>query len=68
MPTARDRESNDRHFSAIDQTAIDLAIKRTSVVTYRQHAYEKFNISRQNELVALINNLRLEAAGAIQAA
>jgi hypothetical protein len=37
----------------IDQTAIDLAIKHTSVVTYRQRAYDKLDISRQNELVAL---------------
>jgi DNA-binding CsgD family transcriptional regulator len=43
----------------IDRTAADLAIKRTSVVTYRQRAYEKLNISRQNELVALVNNLRV---------
>jgi DNA-binding CsgD family transcriptional regulator len=52
----------------IDQTAIDLAIKRTSVVTYRQRAYEKLDISRQNELVALINNLRLVNAAVVQAA
>jgi DNA-binding CsgD family transcriptional regulator len=43
----------------IDRTAADLAIKRTSIVTYRQRAYEKLNISRQNELVALVNNLRV---------
>ena len=42
----------------IDRTASDLSIKRTSVVTYRQRAYEKLSISRQNELVALVNNLR----------
>jgi len=52
----------------IDQTAVDLAIKRTSVVTYRQRAYEKLDISRQNELVALVNNLRLESAAAVRAA
>ena len=52
----------------IDQTAVDLAIKRTSVVTYRQRAYEKLNISRQNELVALVNNLRLGNAVVVQAA
>jgi DNA-binding CsgD family transcriptional regulator len=52
----------------IDQTAIDLAIKRTSVVTYRQRAYGKLHISRQNELVALVNNLRLGNAVMVQAA
>ena len=52
----------------IDQTAVDLAIKRTSVVTYRQRAYEKLNISRQSELVALVNNLRLGNAVVVQAA
>jgi DNA-binding CsgD family transcriptional regulator len=44
----------------IDRTAVDLAIKRTSVVTYRQRAYEKLNVSRQSELIALVNNLRFE--------
>lgn len=52
----------------IDRTALDLAIKRTSVVTYRQRAYEKLNISRQNELVALINNVRFDDATGAQAA
>jgi DNA-binding CsgD family transcriptional regulator len=47
----------------IDGTASDLAIQRTSVVTYRQRAYAKLNISRQNELVALVNNLRREGNG-----
>ena len=28
------------------------------VVTYRQRAYQKLGISRQNELVALVNNMR----------
>lgn len=32
--------------------------KKNSVVTYRQRAYQKLGISRQNELVALVNNLR----------
>ena len=48
----------------IDGTALDLDIKRTSVVTYRQRAYAKLNISRQNELVALVNNLRSNAVSA----
>jgi DNA-binding CsgD family transcriptional regulator len=52
----------------IDQTAVELAIKRTSVVTYRQRAYEKLNISRQTELVALVNNLRFDGAAAVQPA
>jgi DNA-binding CsgD family transcriptional regulator len=49
----------------IDGTAIDLAIKRTSVVTYRQRAYEKLNISRQNELIALVNNLRFDNVASV---
>jgi DNA-binding CsgD family transcriptional regulator len=52
----------------IDRTAVDLAIKRTSVITYRQRAYEKLNISRQNELLALVNNLRFDSAAAVRAA
>jgi DNA-binding CsgD family transcriptional regulator len=52
----------------IDRTALDLAIKRTSVVTYRQRAYEKLNISRQNELVALVNNLRFDNTAGSQVA
>lgn len=52
----------------IDRTARDLTIKRTSVVTYRQRAYEKLNISRQHELVALLNNMRFKAGSGIEAA
>jgi DNA-binding CsgD family transcriptional regulator len=44
----------------IEGTALDLDIRKTSVVTYRQRAYQKLGISRQNELVALVNNLRSE--------
>ena len=43
----------------IDRTAEDLAIKRTSIVTYRQRAYYKLDVSRQNELVALMNGMRV---------
>lgn len=39
-------------------TAAELNIKSTSVITYRQRAYEKLKISRQGELVALIHQLR----------
>jgi DNA-binding CsgD family transcriptional regulator len=46
----------------IEGTALDLNIQKTSVVTYRQRAYQKLGISRQNELVALVNNLRPERA------
>lgn len=53
---------------SIDRTALDLAIKRTSVVTYRQRAYEKLNIARQNELVALVNNLCFNTAADVRAA
>jgi DNA-binding CsgD family transcriptional regulator len=42
----------------IEGTALDLSIRKTSVITYRQRAYQKLGISRQNELVALVNNLR----------
>jgi DNA-binding CsgD family transcriptional regulator len=42
----------------IEGTALDLAIKRSSVITYRQRAYQKLGVSRQNELIALINNIR----------
>ena len=52
----------------IDGTATDLAIKRTSVVTYRQRAYEKLNITRQNELMALVNNLCFNTASNMRAA
>lgn len=45
----------------IEETAIDLGIERTSVITYRQRAYRKLGISRQNELVALISNMRVSA-------
>jgi DNA-binding CsgD family transcriptional regulator len=45
----------------IEGTALDLDIRQTSVITYRQRAYQKLGISRQNELVALVNNLRPEA-------
>ena len=45
----------------IEGTALDLNIRQTSVITYRQRAYQKLGISRQNELVALVNNLRPEA-------
>ena len=46
----------------IEGTALDLNIRKTSVVTYRQRAYEKLGISRQTELVALVNNLRADGA------
>jgi DNA-binding CsgD family transcriptional regulator len=44
--------------STILDTATDLHIKNTSVITYRQRAYEKLKISRQCELIALIHQLR----------
>ena len=44
----------------IEGTALDLSIRKTSVITYRQRAYQKLGISRQNELVALVNNLRVD--------
>jgi DNA-binding CsgD family transcriptional regulator len=44
----------------IEGTALELNIRKTSVITYRQRAYQKLGISRQNELVALVNNLRAD--------
>jgi DNA-binding CsgD family transcriptional regulator len=44
--------------STIDDTALDLNIKKTSVITYRQRAYQKLGISRQSDLVALVCNLK----------
>ena len=44
----------------IEGTSLDLEIKRTSVITYRQRAYQKLGISRTNELVALLNDLHAE--------
>lgn len=42
----------------IDATAVQLSIQRTSVITYRQRAYQKLGVSRQSELVALVHRLR----------
>ena len=44
----------------IEGTSLELDIKRTSVITYRQRAYQKLGISRTNELVALLSNLHAE--------
>jgi DNA-binding CsgD family transcriptional regulator len=46
----------------IEGTSLDLDIKRTSVITYRQRAYQKLGISRTNELVALLNDMHAERA------
>ncbi len=46
----------------IEGTSLDLDIKPTSVITYRQRAYLKLGISRINELVALLSNLHAERA------
>jgi DNA-binding CsgD family transcriptional regulator len=42
----------------IEGTALDLHIGITSVITYRQRAYQKLGVSRQSELVALVHNTR----------
>jgi DNA-binding CsgD family transcriptional regulator len=39
---------------SVEGTALDLGIGPTSVATYRQRAYQKLNISSQNELFALV--------------
>jgi DNA-binding CsgD family transcriptional regulator len=44
--------------STIEETAVDLGIQKTSVITYRQRAYEKLAISRQSDLLALVCNIR----------
>jgi DNA-binding CsgD family transcriptional regulator len=46
----------------IEGTSLDLNIRRTSVITYRQRAYQKLGISRTNELVALLNDMHAERA------
>jgi DNA-binding CsgD family transcriptional regulator len=46
----------------IEGTSLDLDIRRTSVITYRQRAYQKLGISRTNELVALLNDMHGERA------
>ena len=48
----------------IEGTALDLNIRRTSVITYRQRAYQKLGISRQNELVALVHHMRSDCGPA----
>ena len=42
----------------IEDTARELALCATSVITYRQRAYQKLGISRQSELMALVYNTR----------
>ena len=44
----------------IEGTSLDLDIRRTSVITYRQRAYQKLGISRTNELVALLSDMHCE--------
>jgi len=44
----------------IEGTSLELDIRRTSVITYRQRAYQKLGISRTNELVAFLSNLHAE--------
>jgi DNA-binding CsgD family transcriptional regulator len=46
----------------IEGTSLDLNIRRTSVITYRQRAYQKLGISRTSELVALLNDMHAERA------
>ena len=46
----------------IEGTALDLDIAKTSVITYRQRAYQKLGISSLNELVALLHNVKPDPA------
>jgi DNA-binding CsgD family transcriptional regulator len=38
----------------IEETAGDLSIRKTSVITYRQRAYQKLGVSRQSDLLAIV--------------
>ena len=42
----------------IVETAVELDIERTSVITYRQRAYEKLKVSRQADLLAVVYGIR----------
>ncbi len=42
----------------IEGTALDLDIRKTSVITYRQRAYQKLGISSLNQLVAMLHNVK----------
>ena len=42
----------------IEGTALDLDIRRTSVITYRQRAYQKLGISSLNQMVAMLHNMQ----------
>jgi DNA-binding CsgD family transcriptional regulator len=42
----------------IERTALELDIKSSSVITYRQRAYQKLGIRSQAELIARLNRLR----------
>jgi len=42
----------------IEGTALDLDIRKTSVITYRQRAYQKLGISSLNQLVAMLHNMQ----------
>jgi DNA-binding CsgD family transcriptional regulator len=44
----------------IVETALELHIERTSVITYRQRAYQKLKIARLADLLALIYDVRVE--------
>jgi len=42
----------------IEETAVDLGIRKTSVITYRQRAYQKLGVSRQTDLLAIVCTAR----------
>jgi DNA-binding CsgD family transcriptional regulator len=42
----------------IEGTALDLDIRKTSVITYRQRAYQKLGVSSLNQLVAMLHNMQ----------
>jgi DNA-binding CsgD family transcriptional regulator len=44
--------------TTIERTAEELDIKPSSVITYRQRAYQKLSIRNQNELIARLNRFR----------
>jgi DNA-binding CsgD family transcriptional regulator len=51
--------------STIEETAHDLRIRSTSVITYRQRAYQKLSVSRRSDLLALVCNVRSNREDAV---
>lgn len=41
---------------AVEPTALDIGVAKTSVQTYRQRAYQRLNVSSSYELSSLVSN------------